>query len=1348
MLLTKTTARSVLIPAIAMLLGPLFVPTVAQAQAPPGSYLQSCTGFKMSGTTLLASCKDSSGNPHASTLPDAWTCIADITNSNGQLQCQGGADYKQTCTGITTQTPAGAAPRLVANCKNFYGQYQSTTLLAPDSCNKSTIPPGPAGRILNINGNLRCVVWFAHDPSGHGNQDIIGKTVWTDDSYTRTYWTIDQPIITQPTRPYPPLSYEAEDYITLWAGGCSQAGGHGSTWYSYVEPIASSGEYWGMAFLPGTGIEGTDSQFEYIGTPNEGTDSYIIPGGGYGAGYTGYPGHPGSINGQRRYIYRSHPGDEDHYLTLGYIDDGWPSNSGSGYPDNGYYAPDGGEEHQCPSASYTGPAWVMLQVDHPLKPAPAPYSPGSQPFDVIYNQIEANGLPLNPEWFAQKSGPLANEIGGPITATGGLKFELKDFSGTCGSAFSTPSQYDAKAAVSDLGGAAAGAELGSFAGPVGTVVGAIGGWLFGSDVVASTATTMDTTKLEATCTTQSASMDQFSSTTNWGSAVLAAGNFFSQICPAQPIRGHLNWQPVTYTGLLHFSDWSGVYPQDYDINMSLLPGTADDNGTVLGFDRNGNSLTDYGNFAWGLTQGSQTQGTTKGSETYPYGGLLVEFDSQETVQPYFLQRPGGSWWNKFAMDALAAGPGDILSAAGIPIVSSLTGQDPKTAVAAAIAAANQLMGAPSSAFAVNAAVTGLMGIDGVHTDGISELHPVFSMAIHIPPDETTPTGKKEHWAFFIRNHGDEGNCSAQSHTLEPENYGARDYYISLPWPSEKGKPRFESVSNPSIKATPWVDGASVQKTQSAPGVGTYLHFLSPSYSAPDPVPFFGFDGEVTLEYKYAKSDAQKTDHGDAPARPDAGKDTNSAPQRDKNAETFDAEDFPRDRIIAASKDPAVTAHLKKFLTPSPASKVTRASLPDILENSEVQIIGPRLPVHDARLPRRTRERINVKKERYSDDLYEQAGFTRRKFQAIDSQHVFFLGDDGVLRFKEGPFNFADADSGKSADTSKLVDRDVQTFEAVSQNEVLKLGNNGALFIETAPFGIAADGRCAKGYVWREAYTNDHVCVSPRTHDEAAADNAAAPRHVVIAFPVKNDACRPGYVWRQANETDHVCVLPDVRSQTASDNILGPSRIEGASLKKFFGWPVVKVQAMANGGLMVLDANGKLFSSSAPLDNSHKPALVALDVRAFQPVDSTHTLILSTDDRLQSYPIPVGSVPKVYEKVWAFQQTSNGTLFVVDEDDTLWNEQTQKQIETNVHKVQAIDSNALFILKTDGTLSLRTANARSSNTVNAPVASGARDFQALDAQTVFVLDEDGKLWLEHGNFGPETPAKSLVATNVR
>ena len=121
---------------------------------------------------------------------------------------------------------------------------------------------------------------------------------------------------------------------------------------------------------------------------------------------------------------------------------------------------------------------------------------------------------------------------------------------------------------------------------------------------------------------------------------------------------------------------------------------------------------------------------------------------------------------------------------------------------------------------------------------------------------------------------------------------------------------------------------------------------------------------------------------------------------------------------------------------------------------------------------------------------------------------------------------------------------------------------------------------------------------------------------------------------------------------------------------------------------------------------------------------------------------------MYEKVWAFQQTSNGTLFVVDEDDTLWNEQTQKQIETNVHKVQAIDSNALFILKTDGTLSLRTANARSSNTVNAPVASGARDFQALDAQTVFVLDEDGKLWLEHGNFGPETPAKALVATNVR
>jgi len=267
MLLPKTLARSVLIPASAILLGLLFVPTVARAQAtPPGSYTQSCSLFLMAAdhTTLGATCTDSSGNPHSTFLPDAWTCIFDIVNSNGQLTCRGNGTgpsgpYRASCTDASTGTTPDGIPFLTAVCPNGFGQNFISSLSAPDSCAKnkigSTTGDGPGARILNINGNLRCVVWFRPDPSGHGNQDIMGKTVWTDGSTERTFWTIDQPTITEPYNPYFTITYEFGDTVTLSARGCAQRGGgfnSGDTWADYTNQ-PSSGEYYGLAFLPGTG---------------------------------------------------------------------------------------------------------------------------------------------------------------------------------------------------------------------------------------------------------------------------------------------------------------------------------------------------------------------------------------------------------------------------------------------------------------------------------------------------------------------------------------------------------------------------------------------------------------------------------------------------------------------------------------------------------------------------------------------------------------------------------------------------------------------------------------------------------------------------------------------------------------------------------------------------------------------------------------------------------------------------------------------------------------------------------------------------------------------------------------
>jgi hypothetical protein len=77
--------------------------------------------------------------------------------------------------------------------------------------------------------------------------------------------------------------------------------------------------------------------------------------------------------------------------------------------------------------------------------------------------------------------------------------------------------------------------------------------------------------------------------------------------------------------------------------------------------------------------------------------------------------------------------------------------------------------------------------------------------------------------------------------------------------------------------------------------------------------------------------------------------------------------------------------------------------------------------------------------------------------------------------------------------------------------------------------------CIYGYVWREAYEGDHVCVRPWVRQRARDDNAAAPSRILM-----NGQCVYGYVWREANPDDHVCVRPDIRSKTWQQNARGPS----------------------------------------------------------------------------------------------------------------------------------------------------------------------------------------------------------------
>jgi len=90
---------------------------------------------------------------------------------------------------------------------------------------------------------------------------------------------------------------------------------------------------------------------------------------------------------------------------------------------------------------------------------------------------------------------------------------------------------------------------------------------------------------------------------------------------------------------------------------------------------------------------------------------------------------------------------------------------------------------------------------------------------------------------------------------------------------------------------------------------------------------------------------------------------------------------------------------------------------------------------------------------------------------------------------------------------------------------------------------AAGDACIQGFVWREASSVDHVCVTPQTRTETAADNAAALSRVnPNGGPFGKFTCLQGFVWREAFNGDTVCVTPATRTQAAADNAEAAKRV--------------------------------------------------------------------------------------------------------------------------------------------------------------------------------------------------------------
>src|SRR5438876_4602899 len=93
----------------------------------------------------------------------------------------------------------------------------------------------------------------------------------------------------------------------------------------------------------------------------------------------------------------------------------------------------------------------------------------------------------------------------------------------------------------------------------------------------------------------------------------------------------------------------------------------------------------------------------------------------------------------------------------------------------------------------------------------------------------------------------------------------------------------------------------------------------------------------------------------------------------------------------------------------------------------------------------------------------------------------------------------------------------------------------SIIVTMAQLAWAQDA-CRQGFVWREAFPGDHVCVTPRTRDQAAQDNSQADaRRQPGGGAYGPNTCRSPYVWREARSSDTVCVTVQTRSDTANDN---------------------------------------------------------------------------------------------------------------------------------------------------------------------------------------------------------------------
>jgi PASTA domain len=85
---------------------------------------------------------------------------------------------------------------------------------------------------------------------------------------------------------------------------------------------------------------------------------------------------------------------------------------------------------------------------------------------------------------------------------------------------------------------------------------------------------------------------------------------------------------------------------------------------------------------------------------------------------------------------------------------------------------------------------------------------------------------------------------------------------------------------------------------------------------------------------------------------------------------------------------------------------------------------------------------------------------------------------------------------------------------------------------------AAD-KCKPGYVYRRVVPDDKVCVTPESAAQVIQDNADATQLArkpnPPGGPYGENTCLQGFVWRDAYDGDQICVTGETRARTRQEN---------------------------------------------------------------------------------------------------------------------------------------------------------------------------------------------------------------------